>query len=189
MKPPSPSIPLPSVGSRLLQSLPVLVSAFGLFGGLFGIFAYFVGLSSTAPVGWIAVTATILLSVCVMLCDFVRHIGAELRAALAQQVELPKILRSLPHMISPGGGLLLLVEPSHLLGQGHAVSVYIMQDGFELLLGEGHVQVVQQDSHVQVVMTRPASGMDNVLRELAENKPSSLDRTLVRPGQQIEGRI
>jgi hypothetical protein len=186
MKPRLAPVQIPSLGDRLLQSVPALGGAAAFFGTLFGIFTHFVSLESTAPVAWIVVTAAILLSFCAMLCDMLRRTNTELKEAHAQRVELPKILRSLGHA-NPAAVLLLLVGPSQLLGQGHAVSVYLMRDGFELLVGEGHVQVVQQDTHVQVALTRVASGMEAVLQELVENKPDVLSRTLVRPGQQIQG--
>lgn len=78
------------------------------------------------------------------------------------------------------------MEKSSILGQGVGVSVYTIRDGFELLLGEGVVRVVQRDGLTQVVITSEASGKEDIWREIYENRPDALKKTIIRPGLQMD---
>jgi len=168
------------------KALPALGGSATFLIPVFGIFAYFVGLDVKASVAWVVLTAFVALPFIVMLCDMVRRALSDVRQALAERpTELPRVLRSLPAPLSPGG-LLLLVEPSSLLGQGIAVSVYSVVDEFEILIGEGLVQVVQRNQKAQVGITRVTEGNEPIWRSLTDNSPDVLKRTLIRPGHQVQ---
>ncbi|MGY0714825.1 hypothetical protein [Azospirillum argentinense] len=157
------------------NSLGMLFGAITTFSLFFGIFVYFVTLDVKAPVAWIVVAAIIPLSLVVQLLEAIRWI------ILNSKIELPRTLRH----ISLNGNGVLLAEPSPLLGQGIAVSIYFVDDGFEILIGEGYVLNVQQDNKVQIAVSSPISGSEDKWGKIQNNKTDALKATIVRPGHQF----
>ena len=150
---------------------------------VFGVFAYFVGLEVKAPVAWIVVAAFSPLAFMVMLAHMVRMAVADGRTAFAREaIDLPRILRTLESQ----GAVVFLVEPSRLIGQGTAVSIYAVVDEFEILIAEGFVQVVQRDQKIQVAVTNEKGGNDPTWQSLRDNSADVLKRTIVRPGHQVQ---
>ncbi len=172
----------------VIEAVPALAGAAVCFSTAFGIFAYFVSLDVIAPVAWIFVAAASPLAIVVMLSDAIRRAARHIETAIAHRpAELPRVLRCL-HVPGGPGDLAFLVEPSNLLGQGVAVSVYSMVNEFEVLICEGFVKGVQQDGKVQIFVMFVIDGNAPLWQQLTDNSPDVLRRTLVRPGQQVERR-
>jgi hypothetical protein len=95
--------------------------------------------------------------------------------------------RPLSFNARPQSQQLLLIASSPLFGQGMSASIYLMEQGFEILVGEGYVLTVQQDEHIQIAMTRFVDGTQAMWQQLATNSPDALKRTIVRPGHQSRG--
>jgi hypothetical protein len=174
----SPGMP---IGTRLYNALPILGIATGIFALAYAVLASFVALDTKVSAAWVIASCFVLLSLCCMLLDM-------LRAAISEgEIKLPRILTSLTGFQSVVSGPLLLVEPSRLLGHGTAVSIYTMHNGFEILIGEGVVQNVQQNGTVQVAVVNTVEKTETVWAGLYENKPDSLKASIVRPGNQYRG--
>lgn len=165
---------------RIVEALPSFATAIAVFGVAFGVFAYFVGVDVKTSAAWVVVAAIGPLAVCVMLADMLRRAIAESRS------RPPRIVRYLATQ-GPQSQHLLLIDSSPLFGQGMSASIYLMEQGFEILIGEGYVLTVQQDQHIQIAVTRVLDGTGGMWQQLAANSPDALKRTIVRPGHQARG--
>jgi hypothetical protein len=56
------------------------------------------------------------------------------------------------------------------------------------LIAEGYVLTVQRDEHIQIAVTHFIDGTQNIWQQLTINSPDALKRTIVRPGNQWQGR-
>lgn len=152
---------------------------FGILSGAFGIFSAMYSTSFKISLGWLFVLSLIpwcftYVLYC-LLCD----------ERKAEKIVLPRVLRA----IETGYGVkepTLLAEKSQLLGQGIAVSIYTTRDGFELLLGQGGVKVIQGDGLAQIAVLQMEEGHEDAWKGIYANSSDMLKLTLVRPGQQIE---
>lgn len=166
-----------SIFQRIYNALPVFVTTIGIFGVLFGVFAYFIGVDVKIAAAWALVAAFAPLAICAMLIDMLRRVICESHA------RLPRIVRYLATQ-GPQSQYLLLIASSSLFGQGMSASIYLMEQGFEILIAEGYVLTVQQDGHIQIAITRFVDGTEAIRQQLATNSPDTLKRTIVRPGHQ-----
>lgn len=83
---------------------------------------------------------------------------------------------------SPGGPLILLLEPSDFFSHNAAVSCYYRDDNnFERLVGLGFVANIQEDGRVQVRMISAAPGQETTLDEIKQSKAAVLRRVIVKP--------
>jgi hypothetical protein len=170
-----------SIGTRLYNSLAILGIAVSVLGIVFGLVVWLVTPDTRVSIVWPLAVGGGLLALCCMLADM-------LRASIAEgELKLPRILACLGDVAHVVSGRLLLVQPSRLLGHGMAVSIYIMQNEFEILIGDGVVQNIQQDHRVQVAVMGVRDGTDAIWAELIANRPDALKSTLVRPGNQYSG--
>ncbi|MFT8814356.1 hypothetical protein [Acetobacter fabarum] len=151
----------------------------GILGTIFGIITVYYGASVKFPLGWglliLAVPVCAAYTFFSILCDERKK----------ERIILPRVIRTIVDQYGLKD-LTLLVEKSSILGQGVGVSVYTIRDGFELLLGEGVVRVVQRDGLTQVVITSEASGKEDIWREIYANRPDALKKTIIRPGLQMD---
>lgn len=169
-----------SISRRIFEALPSLATAIAVLGVAFGVFAYFVDVNVKTSAAWVVVAAIGPLVVCVMLVDMLRRAISESRS------RPPRIVLYLATQ-GPQSLHLLLIGSSPLFGQGMSASIYLMEEGFEILIGEGYVLTVQHDQHIQIAVTRLVDGTDAMGRQLASNSPDALRRTIVRPGHQARG--
>lgn len=169
-----------SIFQRIYNGLPAFVSAIGILGAAFAVFAYFVSTEARTAIAWVVVAAFVPLSACAMLADMLRQAIKEGRT------HLPRIVRCLS-MQQAQSPQLLLIASSPLFGQGMSASIYSMEQGFEILIGEGYVLTVQQDGHIQIAVTRFIDDRESIWQQLAINSPDALKRTIVRPGNQWRG--
>jgi hypothetical protein len=153
-----------------------------ILGVVFGLIAWLVKPSTAVSIVWPLAIGGVLLATCCMLADMLRSAIVETGA------KLPRILSCLAEAAHAQSGRLLLIEPSRLLGHGMAVSIYTMHNEFEIMIGDGQVQNVQQDQRVQVAVMTIREGTDAIWADLIANKPDALRATLIRPGNQYTGR-
>jgi hypothetical protein len=171
-----------SIWSRLFNALPILGVAVSVLGVVLGVVLWRVPPETTVSIAWPLSVGAGLLALCCLLAEM-------LRASVAEgQMTLPRILSCLSDAVGVSSGRLLLVEPSRLLGHGMAVSIYIMQNEFEILIGSGMVQNVQQNLRVQVAVMEAREGTDAIWDDIMANKADALKATLIRPGNQYAGR-
>jgi hypothetical protein len=156
---------------RIYNALPIFGVAVTTFGAIFGGFAYFVGLEQKVAVGWVLVAAFVPLCLCIMILDMLRASISETR------IPLPRISRCLSLPI-PSSPQIILIEPSALLGQNMAASIYSIEDEFEILIGDGYVVNVQRDERIQVAVTSFVSGTEAIWERLTENRAEALRNTL-----------
>lgn len=167
--------PNQSWGALAIAAIPPLGGAFAVLGVIFGGFCYFVPISDHAPVAWVVVAAFV--PICFVFM-------------LIRMVELARSDFVIPRVQRTQGdhqkGILLLLEPSRLFGQGVAVSVFILRGGFEILIGVGFVLIVQQDQRIQIKVTSSLPEHHDIWEALIKNDPDTLRNTLVKPGHQVE---
>jgi hypothetical protein len=120
-------------------SLAILGVAVSVLGIVLALVVWLVTPDTRVSIVWPLAVGGVLLALCCVLADM-------LRASISEaELKLPRILACLGDVAHVVSGRLLLVEPSRLLGHGMAVSIYTMQNEFEILIGDGVVQNIQQD--------------------------------------------
>lgn len=175
----------PNLSRLWFSCIPTLGGTTAFFLSLFGVVVYFVNPDQRLSVSWTVLTAFVLLTFIITLCDMIRRAFAEISAAMSESnVTLPRVLRWVP---MPNGPV-LFVEPSNFLGQGIAVSIYSIVDDFEILLGEGFVLAVQGNQKIQVMVTNFIDIDGMIWKSIMNNAPGALNNTLVRPGHQVQRR-
>jgi amino acid transporter len=162
---------------RIYNAIPTFGVAVTTFSAIFGGFAYFVGLEHKVAVAWVLVAAFVPLCFCITILDMLRTSISEIR------IPLPRISRCLALPI-PSSPQIILIEPSALLGQNMAASIYSIEDEFEILIGDGYVVNVQRDERIQVAVTNFVNGTEAIWERLTQNRPDALRNTLIRPGNQ-----
>jgi hypothetical protein len=171
-----------SIWSRLYNALPMFAIAVTVLGVVLALVLWRVPPDTKVSIAWPLSVGGSLLACCCMLAEM-------LRASIVEgEMTLPRILSCLSDAVGVASGRLLLVEPSRLLGHGMAVSIYTMQNEFEILIGGGVVQSVQQSQRVQVAVMELREGTDAIWGDLMANKADALKATLIRPGNQYSGR-
>ncbi|VVB86129.1 Uncharacterised protein [uncultured archaeon] len=77
--------------------------------------------------------------------------------------------------------VLCLLEPSELFSHDTLVSFYYVENSFEKLIGIGTVINIQEDGKIQVSMTNPVQGFDEIITRLGQNDNTILDNIKVKP--------
>jgi len=140
-----------------------------------------------AFLGWIAIPVDAALAWHYVIPLFVLvGIGMAIFYDAAQQAfvqsrpTLPEVLRvQISPRSSDRGSPLLLLEPSILFSHDALVSIYLLDDGFERLIGFGFVINVQEDDKIQIVITKP---MDQTTWErITNNDAKVLEQLRVKP--------
>jgi hypothetical protein len=167
-----------SIGTRLYNALTVFAIAVTVLGVVLGLVLWQTPPDTKVSITWPIVIGAALLVVCFTLMDMLRT------AIRETETTLPRILRFLEDDQAGSSGRLLLVEPSNLLALGMAVSLYAMHNDFEILIGDGVVQVVQQDHKIQIAVMTARRGTEPIWANLMANKPDALKASLIRPGNQ-----
>ncbi len=67
---------------------------------------------------------------------------------------LPKVKAVIPPPSNDSDHIVLVLDKSALFGHGSVVSIYLAEDCYEILMGIGYVITVQDDGHIQVLVTK-----------------------------------
>jgi hypothetical protein len=96
---------------------------------------------------------------------------------------LPKVLYATNSVsLATSIQLICLLEPSEMFSYGLQVGFYYQnEDGFEVLVGIGHVINIQDDKRVQVGLTRTSLGQERTVELIAQNTKSIVERVRVKP--------
>jgi hypothetical protein len=151
-----------------------------LLGGVGLVLAVLVWLYSPdtrVAVAFIIPIGTFILIVLAVVAD------AGYRAWQLRMPGLPKVLYA-TNSVSLGATIQLvcLLEPSEMFSYGLQVGFYYQnEDGFEILIGVGHVVNIQDDKRVQVGLTRTSGGQEQTVELIGQNKKSVIERVRVKP--------
>lgn len=101
--------------------------------------------------------------------------------------QLPQVLAIVTQPVDGASSRhILLLEPSPLFGHGSMVSIYnLREDGFEVLVGLGHVATVQQDGRIQVLLVRELASPEEIARILDATNSGFRRRLLVKPSMPV----
>lgn len=96
-------------------------------------------------------------------------------------VILPKVRRVLnPPKSYEKASVLLIVDPSNYLSYESSVTLFMLEDDYEQLIGVGVVINVQNDKKVQVAIYKNDES-EELLSQLKENKKHDLERLILKP--------
>ncbi|MCE5163754.1 hypothetical protein [Plesiomonas sp. PI-19] len=96
-------------------------------------------------------------------------------------VILPKVRRVLnPPKSYEKASVLLIVDPSNYLSHESSVTLFMLEDDYEQLIGVGVVINVQNDKKVQVAIYKNDES-EELLSQLKENKKHDLERLILKP--------
>jgi hypothetical protein len=102
-------------------------------------------------------------------------------ANLDAEINLPKIRKVLkPPNSYEKASALLLVDPSALLSHDSSVTLFMLEDDYELLVGVGVVINIQNDKKVQVALFKNEDSQQ-LVDQLKENKKHDLERLVLKP--------
>lgn len=166
------------LGQAVYKSLNVFGISATAFSAVFSAFGYFIGVDTKASIAWTFVAFSIPAVFFLTLIDVIKWLLED------TEIHLPKISRfpTSPHLSVRQ--TIVLVEQTRLLGQNMSASVFYVDDGFEILIGEGFVLTIQQDSQIQLSITYVVEGTEVFWNDIRANKASALSATIVRPGGQ-----
>ncbi len=77
--------------------------------------------------------------------------------------------------------VLCILEPSELFSYDSLVSFYYIEEGFEQLIGIGHVFNIQEDGKIQVMITKLVEEHIEIIKKLAQNDAIALRKIVVKP--------
>ncbi len=97
------------------------------------------------------------------------------------KVNLPKIRKVLdPPRSYDKASALLLVDSSNLLAHDSSVTLFMLEDDYEQLIGIGIVINIQDDKKVQVALFKNNES-EQLINQLKENKKHDLERLILKP--------
>lgn len=107
------------------------------------------------------------------------------RAAYDANTDASVILPKVRRVISPPksyekASVLLIVDPSNYLSHESSVTLFMLEDDYEQLIGVGVVINVQNDKKVQVAIYKNDES-EELLSQLKENKKHDLERLILKP--------
>lgn len=77
--------------------------------------------------------------------------------------------------------VLCLLEPSELFSHDAIVSFYLLEEGFEQLLGIGKVLNIQENGNIQVILDKYSPVYQDIIDKLRKNDATILNKILVKP--------
>lgn len=97
------------------------------------------------------------------------------------RINLPKIRKILePPKSYTNASALLLVDPSNLLYNDSSVTLFMLEDDYEQLVGVGIVINIQDDKKVQVALFKSEES-NELVSQLKENRKHDLERLILKP--------
>lgn len=105
------------------------------------------------------------------------------RAYCSAVSPLPRVVAVRKPQSEPHSGTgLLLLEPSPLFAQGVAVSIYVQEENFEVLVAYGSVNTVQQNGLIQVVVHQVLEPYrEEFVKAIEEKKREYFARCIIKP--------
>ena len=74
-----------------------------------------------------------------------------------------------------------IFEPSELYSNNAIVSLFFDDEGYERLIGLGYVFNVQEDKHIQILITQWISGQEEIKDKLEANNAQVLKKVIAKP--------
>jgi hypothetical protein len=107
-------------------------------------------------------------------------VDATYKGLEASKVEFPHIINSKRDQLT--GDLRCILEPSRFFSHGIIVSFYYIDpDGYEINIGLGQVILIQRDGKIQVSLTQPTAGRENILDEFEHNNENIKNKIYIKP--------
>ena len=78
-------------------------------------------------------------------------------------------------------GVICLFEPSELYSHNAIVSLFFNDEGYERLIGLGYVFNVQEDKHIQILITQWISGQEEIRDKLEAGNAQVLEKVIAKP--------
>lgn len=170
-----------NVAGKLSGAAYKAMNVFGIsltaFSAVFGVTTYFVGISTQVSVAWVFIFFSIPCVLFFTAIDVIKWLLTDLEPSLPRIAKFPAASLGRDRSV-------VLVEPSKLFGQNMLASIFYMDDGFEILIGDGYVLTVQQDQKIQVSITYTVEGTEVYWEGIRANKAHYLGSTIIRPGGQ-----
>lgn len=139
------------------------------------LFSYFYFPTQAVGLRWVIICGIVVLIILITLSD------ASFRAYSMAFNILPKVLMGKSAKDNTAKALLML-EPSILFSFETLVSIYIVENNFEELLGIGYVYNIQDDRRIQVLVTRSLNeSLDSIWQEITSNNGNTLKKLRVKP--------
>ena len=77
--------------------------------------------------------------------------------------------------------IICLFEPSQLYSHNAIVSLFFNDEGYERLIGLGYVFNVQEDKHIQILITQWISGQEEIRGKLEAGNAQVLEKVIAKP--------
>ena len=77
--------------------------------------------------------------------------------------------------------IICIFEPSELYSHNAIVSLFLDDEGYERLIGLGYVFNVQEDKHIQILITRWMSGQEEIRGKLEDGNAQVLEKVIAKP--------
>ena len=132
--------------------------------------------ASTASMSVILLAALVVVIV-LILSTLIRSTYIAVRAATPA---LPRVIAAQSTPAGHGTALLVL-GASVLFSQDIGVSIYYRSDEFELIVGLGVVEAIREDKRIQVALTHPIPGHEDVIDRLTKNDSAVLKKLVIKP--------
>ena len=78
-------------------------------------------------------------------------------------------------------GVICIFQPSELYSNNAIVSLFFDDEGYERLIGLGYVFNVQEDKHIQILITRWMSGQEEIRGKLEDGNAQVLKKIIAKP--------
>lgn len=77
--------------------------------------------------------------------------------------------------------VICIFEPSQLYSHNAIVSLFFDDEGYERLIGLGYVFNVQEDKHIQILITKWMSGQEEIREKLEDGNAQVLEKVIAKP--------
>ena len=77
--------------------------------------------------------------------------------------------------------VICIFEPSQLYSHNAIVSLFFDDEGYERLIGLGYVFNVQEDKHIQILITQWMSGQEEIREKLEDGNAQVLEKIIAKP--------
>jgi hypothetical protein len=131
--------------------------------------------TDTVPMNVFLVLVLLLIATIIIL------LRATFDANIDASVVLPRVRKVLnPPKSYEKASALLVVDPSNYLSHDSYVTLFMLEDDYEQLIGVGIVINVQNDKKIQVAIYKNEES-EQLISQLKENKKHDLERLILKP--------
>lgn len=102
---------------------------------------------------------------------------------IKQKNLLPKVIqgREPPSLFNESEALIIVTE-SKLFSHEALISLFLIEDGYERLIGVGNVLTVQNDGMIQIIITKSlVEESENIWERVRSNNKIVIEKLLVKP--------